>query len=383
MPKSVDPIDILVLGEHPATYLAAMLVAKTSKLRVLHATMPHDAGPPDRVVILNPSLFELHPLLVGLAKKIELSPVHVLRLLSDESSVRSEHQSRTAMVHVANYEHVRVAMKKLAVELGVTCVEPKSLRVQRLDESGADVTIGRNDVRVRMLLVGGQIDDHHRRMIGPIDAWDDAGVLHRVTFAKLKAAKWLADAKAKSAICMSLDLRGTLWWAWLIPHKTELQLSVAQPVASAEKIPPRELLNHWAKVLQQHGVLREGGIAFTKIDTMDLPLAGALAHEGVANRTLLIGPAGGFYSACAEDIYPNCWSTIFAVECAAKALGEKHLQDALGSFRHQWRTTLGDYLRGPQQNLRFLLPMVYRNATMTSRLAESILLGKSVVRNEE
>ena len=63
-----------------------------------------------------------------------------------------------------------------------------------------------------------------------------------------------------------------------------------------------------------------------------------------------------------------------------KALAERHLQDALRPYREQWGTTLGEYLRGPQQNLKFLLPLVYRNPVMTSRLAESILLGKSVVR---
>jgi len=52
----------------------------------------------------------------------------------------------------------------------------------------------------------------------------------------------------------------------------------------------------------------------------------------------------------------------------------------LSPYRQQWRTTLGDYLRGPQQNLRFLLPMVYRNPKMTARLTEAILTGKSVVR---
>jgi flavin-dependent dehydrogenase len=114
--------------------------------------------------------------------------------------------------------------------------------------------------------------------------------------------------------------------------------------------------------------------------SIDIPLAGALAHEGVANRTLLIGPAGGFYSACSEDIYPNCWSAVFAADTLRKALKERHLQDALNVYRSAWRTTLGDYLRGPQQNLRFLLPLVYRNQVMTQRLSESILLGKSVVR---
>ena len=63
-----------------------------------------------------------------------------------------------------------------------------------------------------------------------------------------------------------------------------------------------------------------------------------------------------------------------------KALAERHLQDALRPYREQWGTTLGEYLRGPQQNFRFLLPLVYRNEVMTTRLTECILLGKSVVR---
>ena len=114
--------------------------------------------------------------------------------------------------------------------------------------------------------------------------------------------------------------------------------------------------------------------------SLDLPFAGALSQDGVANRTLLFGPAGGFYSACAEDIYPCCWSALFAVDSARKALKETFLQDALQQYRNRWGATLGDYLRGPQQNLRFLLPMVYRNRTMTERLAQAILSGESVVR---
>ena len=97
-------------------------------------------------------------------------------------------------------------------------------------------------------------------------------------------------------------------------------------------------------------------------------------------RTLLFGPAGGFYTACLEDVYPNCWSATFAVDAVRKALKEPHLQDALQPYRQKWGTTLGEYLRGPQQNLRFLLPLVYRNPVMTARMGESILQGKSVVR---
>jgi hypothetical protein len=158
-------------------------------------------------------------------------------------------------------------------------------------------------------------------------------------------------------------------------------LAVEQPLETVGSVKPLELLTHWADVLRTAQILNaKAELPLDDAESIDLPLAGALAHEGVANRTVLVGPAGGFYSACTEDIYPNCWSALFAADTIKKALKEPHLQDALQPYRHKWRTTLGDYLRGPQQNFRFLLPLVYRNQVMTTRLTEAILLGKSVVR---
>jgi flavin-dependent dehydrogenase len=180
---------------------------------------------------------------------------------------------------------------------------------------------------------------------------------------------------------MSLDVRRELTWAWMLPFNGGVQLAVEQPIESLTSASGGELLRHWAETLRKHGVLKSTGeLPFDQAEYMDIPLAGALAHEGVANRTLLIGPAGGFYSATGEDLYPNCWSAIYAVEVLKKALKEPHLQDAIQPYRQRWRTTLGDYLRGPQQNLRFLLPLVYRNQVMTDRLSDSILLGKGLVR---
>jgi hypothetical protein len=149
--------------------------------------------------------------------------------------------------------------------------------------------------------------------------------------------------------------------------------------------PPEEdvpaLVEEWTMVLRRHGVL--SGAAEPDISTLkicDLPLGGALLRDVVARRTLLLGPAGGFYSASGEDVYPGCWSALFAAEVAAKAVKARHPQDVLGAYRGSWGSTLGDYLRGPQQNLRFLLPLVYKNPVMTQRLAEAILLGQSLVK---
>jgi len=179
---------------------------------------------------------------------------------------------------------------------------------------------------------------------------------------------------------MSLDLRHELIWAWLIPGQDESQIVVTKAANVSRAEDGGGLLGHWLNVLKSQGVINPRTALSSEIKHLQLPLAGALEQEGVGNRTLLIGPAGGFYSACGEDVYPNCWSAVHAAAVLNKALKEKHLQDALNPYRSDWRATLGDYLRGPHKNLKFLLPLVYRNPVMTARITEAILLSKSVVR---
>lgn len=375
----IDPrLDILVLGDHPAAYLCAALLKYKTKLHVLHSTLPHENWP-DRLLILNPSLFDLHPLLDPLRRKIETTPIYGLRFISDTVGVASEHRSRSAMAGITSYKTVRTAMLKLAQSQGVDLLTPKHVDIQRLDESGIDVTVGKSQLRPKMLILAGLPNEQESKRLGLPEGWGPE-VVHRYTFLKLPGSKW-ADLGSRPIVPMSLNLKDLLCWAWLLPSEKCVQIAVEQPVETLSRVGPQELLSHWVAVLRAHELLNaKGEVPVEQAHSLDLPLAGALAHEGLANRTLLIGPAGGFYSATAEDVYPNCWSAIYAADAVKKALREVHLQDALQPYRHKWRTTLGDYLRGPQQNLRFLLPLVYRNPVMTSRLTESILLGKSVVR---
>ena len=379
MPTSVVELDALVLGEHPAAHLAAALLRHKTRLRVAHAAIPGENLSEDRLVIVNPALFALHPLLEPLKRKLEATAVYGLQFLSDDPATRSEHRSKTAMAYVSTYKGVRSALAAVAKAQEVEQLTPKSLEILRLDETGADVTAGKSRLRPTALVVGGSLSEAQQNRLGMPDSWG-ADVVHRYTFLRLAGTKW-ADLGSRPVIPMSLNLREMLCWAWLLPGPKGLQLAVEQPVETVAQTRPLDLLAHWAGVLRRAEVLTgRGEVPLDEAESMDVPMAGALAHEGVGNRTLLVGPAGGFYSACCEDIYPNCWSALYAAEVLKKALKEPHLQDALQAYRHRWRTTLGDYLRGPQQNFRFLLPLVYRNQVMTTRLTESILLGRSVVR---
>jgi hypothetical protein len=381
MAKTLPDADVLVLGEHPSTYLSAALLRQKTKLRVVHTTIPGEAEA-DRLVVINPQFFTLHPLLEPLRRKLDLVAVYGLQFLSDDPSVRSEYRSKSALSYVASYKQVRAEVSKVADAQGVeleTPKQPEHLQIHRLDERGIDVTLGKAQLRPKVLVLGGALPERQRRLLGLPESWESE-IVHRYTFIKLAGTKW-ADLGARPVMPMSLNLREMLCWAWLLPGAKAVQLAVEQPVESLSRARPAELMAHWVEILRRNEILNgKAEVPLDSAQSIDLPLAGALAHEGVANRTLLVGPAGGFYSACTEDIYPNCWSALYAADAIKKALKEPHLQDALQPYRYKWRTTLGDYLRGPQQNLRFLLPLVYRNQVMTTRLTESILLGKSVVR---
>jgi len=375
--SSVQP-DVLVLGSHPAAYLAAALLRRKSRLCVVHVTIPGEQLG-ERLVLVNPALFGVHPLLEGLRRKIEAKAVYGLQFLADDRGAVAEYRSKTLASLVAQLKDVRSAMCELARAQGVEFLVGKGLEIHRLDERGIEVTVGGQTMRPRAMVLSGRLTGEQHRLLGVPEEWE-RGVVHRYTYARLRATKWV-DLGSRPLVPMSLDLRGTLSWAWLLPSDRLIQVAVEQPVQMLPTVAPAELLRHWVSVLHRHGVLHAPiELADEQIESIDIPFEGALAHEGLANRTLLVGPAGGFYTGSGEDVYPNCWSAVFAADVLKKAWKEPHLQDALQPYRQRWRTTLGDYLRGPQRNLRFLLPLVYRNQIMTNRLAEAILMGRSVVR---
>jgi flavin-dependent dehydrogenase len=378
MSKARAHADVVVLGSHPCCAFAASLLAEQGVPCAL-ANIPGEISP-DRLILINPKFFELHKLTGAIKKNVDLTPIYGLKFLADDEHIESEFVAKSVAGYIACFSEFSRALMEQAKRAKVEIIDSKTLDVCGADEQGVHLSINGVEKNPKMLIVGGQLPDPARRVLGLHESWEH-GVMHRYTFLRLDGAKWI-DQKEKQTIPMSLDLAGKLLWAWLLPGKDEVQIAVEQGIDSIASLPPARLLAMWINVLTKHRVLKPGPkpIAIDAAQSIDLPFAGALSQEGVANRTLLIGPAGGFYTASAEDMYPNCWSAMFAVDVAKQALGQKHLQDALGAYRETWGATLGDYLRGPQENLRFLLPLVYRNPVMTARMGEAILLGTSVVR---
>jgi len=378
MPAGDTKVDVLVVGDHPCAYFAVALLGLNSQIRIAHLALPEDSCA-DRPVLVNPDFFDIHPLAATLRRRIRLQPIYGVDFVTDDRGIVIGHHKRSCVVLACRLGEVRREMVRLAKSTRAVFLGRRELNVIGVDETGIHAAAGDMCLRPRAMIVAAELPQALRRLLGIHEQWD-RGVLHRYTYAELEGSALVAGG-SRPVMPMSLDLGGLLRWAWAIPAGRSVLLAVEQPVETVQQHPPDALLLRWAEVLQRHGIIRfRRPVSAEGICRMDMPLAGALAHECLGNRTLLIGPAGGFYSACAEDVYPNCWSAVYAVETVKRALREKYLQDGLQPYRQTWRTTLGDYLRGPQQNLRFLLPLVYRNQAMADRVAQAILTSRSVVR---
>ncbi|MCH7720609.1 MAG: NAD(P)/FAD-dependent oxidoreductase [Planctomycetes bacterium] len=99
----------------------------------------------------------------------------------------------------------------------------------------------------------------------------------------------------------------------------------------------------------------------------------------VGKHALVIGEAGGFVAGMSnEGVYPAMWSAKIAAEVMDEALSADSSQDHLMQFDTRWRTVMADYLRSPQTELQFLLPLIFSKEPMAVRMANAFFLGDNI-----
>ncbi|HMB95899.1 MAG TPA: hypothetical protein VKK61_07665, partial [Tepidisphaeraceae bacterium] len=140
MPKTPTQPDVLILGDHPCAYLAAAILAQSQSIRVCHATIPGEKVV-DRLVTINPALFDLHEIISPLKNKLELEPIYGLKFLADDPATASSHVNESIAAYVGSYKQIRAEMVKLAQKEGVKFHQPTTLEISGLDETGLDIEI--------------------------------------------------------------------------------------------------------------------------------------------------------------------------------------------------------------------------------------------------
>jgi hypothetical protein len=379
MPSTPIQLDVLVLGDDLPAAAAVLLLREKSRLRVGQASVPGHA-PPDRLTWVNPNLFNLHPALANLRKSIPWAQVHGMEFFDATAGRRSHWREPHAVVLTSSIRQIAEQARALLAKQNVPQWLPKRLAIAGADDQSVRLALDDQPVQARLLIVSTPLQPHQRQKLG-IEADWPPGVLYRRSWIRLPfARRATTDDAPLIAACLNLDEAGAR--GWLLPGPSHIELAVDRPLHRVQSASMEPLLKQWANLLREQNILKNSNGKFPSksIQSVDLPLAGALSREPIAKQTLLIGSAGGFISAWGGEIFPGVASAVAAAAVAKKALRETHLQDALQPYRSKWRTALGEYLRPLEQDLPLLMPLVYRTPAIGRRLAEAILLGQNLVR---
>jgi phytoene dehydrogenase-like protein len=179
--------------------------------------------------MVNAAFYALHKSVAPLQRKLHATAMYGLRFLADDAQTSSEYRSKSAVGHITGYSDVRDALIALAENEGVKLLEPSEVEILRLDESGVDVKLAGKTVRAKALVIAGHLSPDQQKLLGMPESWGE-GVLHRHTFALLKMPK---STDTRPTIPMSLDLKGSLSWGWMLQTEDRVQVSVSQPVESS------------------------------------------------------------------------------------------------------------------------------------------------------
>lgn len=191
---------------------------------------------------------------------------------------------------------------------------------------------------------------------------------------KAREAKGVVDAHMHWLV--GLDRRqGCLLWWW------EESTAVLSLLATGAGTDVAGLLCSNAARLVEAGLLKHREpIRPDAVRLRPAPMRSALEIEShVEKRLLLVGDAGGFISETSgEGIYAAAWSAQLAVDAMTAALGSTHPQDQLRQFSTMWRSTMAEYLRPPNTDVHFLLPLIFSNKQMADRMAAAFWDGTNI-----
>lgn len=191
---------------------------------------------------------------------------------------------------------------------------------------------------------------------------------------KSRDAKAAADANMHWLLVQDRSQPCLLWW-W------DGSTCVLRLMANGTGYDVRQQLCDMTEELLEAGlIVSRESVQQELVVLRPAPARSALEVDShVDKRTLLIGDAGGFVSETnGEGIYPAIWSARLAVQCIMAAAGSTHPQDELRQFSTAWRSTMADYLRAPNTDVHFLLPLIFSNQQMADRMAAAFWTGQNI-----
>ncbi len=374
--------DILILGAGPAGAIAATILAKRSH-RVALVDQHQIPIPGMRTIWLGARVRDLLTEIGVALDGVFDHPVETVILHSADFASRIEAPLETPPAYLTCSAAVSTSLIQAAATAGVELVPNTTITSVTLGESHVELARETDSALRGRMLVGAW---------GPHSTFNDSvGVIPpsnevaqwaigvEVDVAASAGAKDTSQPNAQRSLTAELIL-GMEDHGFGCVLRDTTRLRVAMHAQSA----PGDMQDRLRQLCKR---LREAGAITVDLDQA---VSNATAHRcstgaalefdsHVGKHALVIGEAGGFVAGMSnEGIYPAMWSAKIAAEVMDEALSAASSQDHLMQFDTRWRTVMADYLRSPQTELQFLLPLIFSKAPMATRMANAFFLGDNI-----
>ena len=376
--------DILIVGARSAGAIAATMLANRSH-RVALVDQQKIPVPGPRTIWLGARTRDLLAEVDVALDGVFDHPVETVILHSADLSSRIQAPSGSPLAYLADSTAVNAGLVKAATAAGVELVPNTTITDVKLGESHVELERESGSaLQGRMLIGAWGANSPFTNRVGVVPPSND-GILWAAEIeigveasdsAGVKDAGGPADpCRPTAELILGLEDQGI---GYVLRDATRLRVALHARSASADM---------GGRLRQLCVRLRQAGVV-----TVDLEqhLAGATVRRSsacaalefdshVGKHALVIGEAGGFVAGMSnEGIYPAMWSGKIAAEVMDEALSADSSQDHLMQFDTRWRTVMADYLRSPQTELQFLLPLIFSKEPMAVRMANAFFLGDNI-----
>lgn len=366
--------DVVIVGAGPAGATAAIILAQLD-----HKVLLIDA---EAVPREGTSAGWLNARAAPMLKELGVSSRPLLdcafrdvTFLNEDFSKQAKPSFEESPGYLVDRVQFANALVKCAEKTGAKVVAGSPVAELRQHETAVEVILaGGKSLSGRLLLfAAGRISPLLEQTGIPVDSGRDA-----MWTAQVDAVSSPAKGKTEPHVAVVLGLNGTAGFAFCAVSRSRVSVAINW-LGNQERTIPQ--LVRICKALFDNQTLpvdlTERARGCRVVQT---PTAGALDMDShVGKNTLLIGDAGGFVTAAGnEGLYPAMWSARIASDVVSAALTSKHSQDELMTFEAKWRTTMADYLRSPNTDLQFLLPLIFSNQPMADRMGAAFFSGENI-----
>ena len=376
--------DVLIVGAGPAGAIAATLLAHQSH-RVALIDQQKIPMPGPRTIWLGARTRDLLSEIGVALDGVFDNPVETVILHSADLRSRIQAPLDSPPAFLTDGTAVNAGLIKAATTAGVELVPNATITDLKLGESHVELARESGSaLQGRMLIGAWGPHSIFSSSVGVVPPSDEAARWAIDIEVDLEAAK-SAGAKGTSQpvvhcrptaeLILGMEDQGI---GYVLRDTTRLRVAMHARSASADM---RARLGQLCVRLREAGVIDSdlGQLVSSATVRRGSACAALEFDSHVGKHALVIGEAGGFVAGMSnEGIYPAMWSAKIAAAVMDEALSADSSQDHLMQFDTRWRTVMADYLRSPQTELHFLLPLIFSKEPMALRMANAFFLGDNI-----